>query len=377
MINPETFFAALDDGGVSFYAGVPDSLLKDFCAYVTDVLPSSRHVIAANEGGAVALAAGHYLATGYPALVYLQNSGLGNCVNPLVSLADPAVYGLPMLLLVGWRGEPGRKDEPQHVKQGAITEALFEAMDIPCRILPESTTEAVSCLQELLELAMKMRRPVALLVRAGTFEQYKLKSGNDDPFPMNREESIGMIARALPKHALVVGTTGHISRELFEHRSREDGGRQRDFLTVGGMGHASQIALGVAMAQPERPVVCLDGDGAAIMHMGALGIIGNSGMHNLLHVVINNGAHDSVGGQPTVGFAVDFPAIALACGYARAERVESPEALSHFMADFVFGDGPAFLEVRVARGARKDLGRPTSSPAENKQSFMNFALGVG
>ena len=371
MIDPVQFCDALTESGVTFYTGVPDSLLKAFCACVTDRVPAERHVVAANEGAAIGLAAGHYLATGRPALVYLQNSGLGNTVNPLLSLAAPEVYGIPMLLVIGWRGEPGVKDEPQHIKQGALTPALCETLDVPHHILPAETDAAVAVLRQAVEYALAKRSPVALLVRAGSFADYSLPAAPSS-YALSREDAVAAVAAALPLNAALVATTGHISRELFEHRARQGEGHGRDFLTVGSMGHASQITLGIALAQPTRPVACLDGDGAALMHMGGLGIVGTSRAGNLLHVVLNNGAHDSVGGQPTAGFLVDFVQVAKACGYATAQRVDSLDAIRAALGVIDWQAGPHFLEVRVARGARKDLGRPTRTPVENKQDLMAF-----
>ena len=375
MIDNAAFYDAALGAGLDFFTGVPDSLLKHFCAYVAERTPRPAHWIAANEGNAVALAAGHYLATGNPALVYLQNSGLGNAVNPLVSLADPDVYAIPMLLLIGWRGEPGVPDEPQHVKQGAITPGLCEAAGIPHRILPTDTQPAIECLQEMVRTALANHRPVALIVRAGSFAAHPAAAPAPPPEALNREDVIAAIVAALPPRAVVVATTGHISRELFEIRSRGSQGHERDFLTVGSMGHASQIAMGIALARPDRPVICLDGDGAALMHMGSLAIAGTSGAGNLLHVVLNNGVHGSVGGQPTVGFSVDFPGMALACGYRSAVRVESRGRLTEALANLRPDGGPHFMEVRVAPGARKDLGRPTTSPLANKTEFMNHLGG--
>jgi len=370
MIDSCLFHSFLQEKGIEFYTGVPDSLLKHFCAFLADT-PSIRHLTAANEGGAVALATGHYLATGHPALVYMQNSGQGNAINPLVSLADPAVYGIPMLLLIGWRGEPGIKDEPQHVKQGAITTALCEALGIPFWILPSNFEDAQQTADEAIREAIASQRPVALIVQAGTFAPYSPQSpASRAPEYPNREQMVEAVASALPDDVAIVSTTGHISRELYEYRSRTDQNRERDFLTVGSMGHASQIALAIALAQPRRPVVCLDGDGALLMHMGSLAITGTSHARNLVHIVLNNGAHGSVGGQATVGFDVDFIQLATACGYPKALRLETVEEVKSTLQDLRFNKGPLFIEIRVGKKARKDLGRPAESPEENKQSFM-------
>lgn len=378
MMGPGEFLETLQGAGVDFFTGVPDSLLKSFCAYVTDHC-GSRHVIAANEGGAVGLATGHYLATRRPALVYMQNSGQGNAVNPLASLVDPDVYSIPMVLLVGWRGEPGVKDEPQHVKQGKITLSLFETMGIPATVIPEEGwQEAVSA---AVDRAVRESRPVALIVRKGLFAEYVLLGKKPDLSDLPRERAIEHIIGKLPSDAVIVSTTGMISRELYETRVRRGEGHGRDFLTVGSMGHALMIALGIARAQPKRKVVCLDGDGASIMQMGNMAIAGQSGCGNLTHVVLNNAAHDSVGGQPTVGETVDFTEIARAVGYDVVypdwnALLHSPEekrlmSMLEALGDCeTSGNRPRFMEVRVCKGARKNLGRPKEPPQLNKDLFM-------
>lgn len=353
MVSVTKFISVLNTSGVRCFAGVPDSLLKSFCACLTD---KGCNQIAANEGGAVGLAVGHYLATGKPACVYMQNSGQGNAVNPLTSLADPDVYSIPMLLVIGWRGMPGVHDEPQHVKQGKITLELMKTLGIPTEVLPGATAKACVCAKKLLKRAIKESRPVALVVKKGLFEEYKLKKKEPDIAKAKRESVIEKLIEDLPRNAVIVSTTGMISREVYETRIRLGMGHERDFLTVGSMGHASQIALGIARSQPRRQIVCLDGDGASIMQMGNMAIVGQSGCGNLTHIVLNNAAHDSVGGQPTVGAKINLKAIAKACGYNR------PGA-------------PKFLEVKVAKGARADLGRPKEPPLVNKKLFMK-TLGV-
>lgn len=361
MINVADFVSALKDGGVSCFAGVPDSLLKSFCAYLTD---GGENLITANEGGAIGLAAGHYLATGKLACVYMQNSGQGNAVNPLASLADPDVYSIPMVLLVGWRGEPGVKDEPQHVKQGKVTIQLFETLGIPTEVLPDDESAALELTKRMVERAKEECRPVCLVVRKGLFSEYKLQHANADIAESSRETTIEKILLSLPPRAVIVSTTGMISREVYETRVRLGMGHERDFLTVGSMGHALMIALGIAKAQPTRPVYCLDGDGASIMQMGNLAIAGQSGCGNLTHIVLNNAAHDSVGGQPTVGGDIDLCAVARACGYRF-----SGEGVGR-ASPVVGAIAPLFVEIKVAKGARADLGRPKEPPQVNKRLFM-------
>ena len=371
MIRCEDFVDWLVALGVDFYAGVPDSLLKPVCFYLADHA-GDKHVVAANEGGAVALACGYHLATGKVPLVYLQNSGQGNTINPLLSLADRDVYSIPLLLLIGWRGEPGTKDEPQHVKQGKVTVSLLEAMDIPYRVLETEPDAARRCVDELAAIATAESRPVALLVRDGTFEPYKPKEQASGQFEMTRERAIEAVVATLGESDAIVATTGKISRELYEYRARAGRGHQREFLTVGSMGHASQIAMGIALAKPDRQVFCLDGDGAMLMHMGGAAIVGAAGVENFKHIVLNNGVHDSVGGMTTAGLRVSFTEIGKACGYTEAWRVERSVDVAEKVAKLRAVTGPAMLEIMVQKGARADLGRPKTSPIENKTAFKEF-----
>ncbi len=372
MINCQAFYELLLRKNINFFCGVPDSLLKDICAYISDHTQERNHIIAANEGGAVALVAGYHLATGKIGLVYMQNSGQGNTVNPLISLMDREVYSIPALLLLGWRGEPGKKDEPQHIKQGRITGELLRALEIPFDVLPDTIEDAEALLTKAVHAIDKQSAPYALVVPTGIFESYRSINQIELPYELSREEAVKAIIKQVSEDDILVSTTGKTSRELFEYREELQQGHQQDFLTVGSMGHASQIALGIALARPGRNIYCLDGDGALIMHMGALAIIGARKPANFKHIVINNAAHDSVGGQPTAGFEIDIPNIARACGYIAVMRAESVDEIYKKLPLLQKSHGPALLEIRVNKGARAELGRPTTSPIENKQAFMKF-----
>lgn len=370
MIEPAAFYDALHRNGLVFFTGVPDSLLKHLCAYITDHVPPEDHVINANEGSAVALAAGYHLATGRTPVVYLQNSGTGNIINPLLSLADPAVYGIPMLFIIGWRGEPGIPDEPQHVTQGRVMTELLDAIGLEHDVIDAATIDYAEVIGRACVRMRATRRSHALLVRKDTFATYEPRERRETGTQLTRPEAIELVLDSVEPRDLVVSTTGLTSREVFAHRERRKAGHHQDFLTVGSMGHCSQIALGVAQRQPSRQVICLDGDGAVIMHMGSLAIIGAHGPRNLRHLVINNGAHDSVGGQPTAGRHIDLPAVAAACGYAHATSVSSRDAVVETLRRMRGQPGPSMLEIRVASTPHTHAGRPTTTPLDNKLAFM-------
>lgn len=372
MVRPEFFVNILKEQGIDFYAGVPDSLLKNICAYITDHLPAEQNIIAANEGGAMGIAVGYHLATGKVPVVYMQNSGEGNIINPFASLTDKDVYNIPVLLVIGWRGRPGVHDEPQHVKQGKVTIGLLNTMGINYAILPKDEEGAAKQIKIAVDFMKTTNECYALVIEKDTFDTYKLQSVEVNELAMSREETIQKVASNIEDNACIVSTTGMISRELFEARTAWSQGHERDFLTVGAMGHASQIALGIALQKPERRVYCFDGDGASIMHMGNMAITASMKCKNYVHIVFNNGAHDSVGGQPTVGLKIDFCAIAQAVGYKAAYSVETMEALEAKLAEFKNAEGPVFLQICVKKGNRKDLGRPTTTPIQNKEAFMEF-----
>eukprot|EP00033_Pygsuia_biforma_P001771 GCRY01001981.1.p1 GENE.GCRY01001981.1~~GCRY01001981.1.p1 ORF type:complete len:446 (+),score=110.44 GCRY01001981.1:122-1339(+) len=372
-IRPSFFVKSLQDHGIKFWTGVPDSLLNDVCSYISDVnhsSPEKNHILASNEGNAVGLALGHYLATKSPAVVYMQNSGIGNAVNPLLSLADKAIYRIPMLMLIGWRGEPGIKDEPQHVTQGLLTEDFFKTMRIPYEILPEKEDEVEAALERAVAYMNKEEQPYALLVRKGTFEKYKIqhKEKLDKAYPL-REEYLRALLQSIDSKDLIVSTTGKSSREIYELRDGRHENHSADFLTVGGMGHCSSIALSTALEAPERQVLCVDGDGAVLMHMGSMPQMAVHGPANLTHVVINNGAHESVGGLPTVGMKVDLPAIAEACGYKNVFSVSNEKELAESL-EKARMSGPSFIHALSQTGSRDDLGRPKTTPLENRTAFM-------
>ena len=356
-----------------FFTGVPDSQLRPLCDCLMDKygIDPKHHVIAANEGNCVALAAGYHLATGKIPVVYMQNSGEGNVINPVASLLNEKVYAIPCLFIVGWRGEPGVHDEPQHVYQGEVTVTLLEDMGIKTYILDKTVTESqIAGWAEEWKPLFESGKQVAIVVKKGAIEYDKsVKYTNSNE--MLREEIIEHIVAVSGKDP-IISTTGKASRELFEIRERNKQGHGYDFLTVGSMGHCSSIALGVAVNKPQTKIWCVDGDGAALMHMGAMGVIGSVHPKNLVHIVINNGAHETVGGMPTVASNLDFVSIAKACGYSHAVRVDNFETLDEQLKLAKQRNELTFIEITAALGARADLGRPTTTALDNKKNFMEY-----
>lgn len=359
--------------GADFYTGVPDSQLKALCNYLINSygIDKNHHIIAANEGCCAALAAGYHLATGKIPVVYMQNSGEGNIINPAASLLSDKVYAIPMIFVIGWRGEPGVHDEPQHIYQGEVTVKLLDDMNITSFIIGKDTAdEEVAAAMESFRKILAEGRQVAFVVRKGALsygEKVEYKNG----CTMLREDIIRHIAAAAGESP-IVSTTGKASRELFEIREANGQSHKYDFLTVGSMGHSSSIALGIALNKPLTKVWCIDGDGAALMHMGAMAVLGANAPENMIHVVINNGAHETVGGMPTVAEKIDLTAIAKACGYRYAVCADSFETLDAELEAAKNRSGLSLIEVKCSIGARDDLGRPTTTALENKNNFMAY-----
>ncbi|MCI8464452.1 MAG: phosphonopyruvate decarboxylase [Lachnospiraceae bacterium] len=359
--------------GADFFTGVPDSQLKALCNYLMDTYGTDpkHHIIGANEGNCTALAAGYHLATGKVPVVYMQNSGQGNALNPVASLLNGQVYAIPCIFIIGWRGEPGVKDEPQHRYQGTITLKLLEVMGIHAFVLDKDTTDADLIRQmEVFKRLLEEGESVAFVVRKGALS-YKSLTSYQNRNQMTREEIIRHVV-SVSGDDPVISTTGKASRELFEIREEKGQGHSLDFLTVGSMGHSSSIALGVALQKPSVKVWCIDGDGAALMHMGAMAVTAQAAPDNLIHIMINNGAHESVGGMPTVAEKLDWPKIAEGCGYQKAYGVSDYEALDRVLQSVKEMKGPVFIEVKAAIGARENLGRPSTSPIDNKNGFMEY-----
>ena len=351
------------------YFGVPDSQLKQFCDYL--YFTGIKQIVSANEGNAVALAAGHYLATGKIPCVYLQNSGLGNITNPVASLLNTKVYGIPCIFIIGWRGEPDIKDEPQHRFQGERTLDQLKLLDIEYLVVSKDITEdEFSEKFDKLKLNLEQGRSIALVIKKDSLE-FDQKVEYKNNYKISRENFLKLILKHTTED-IVVSTTGKTSRELFEIRDQNGQSHKYDFLTVGSMGHSSSIALGIALNKPKTRVWCIDGDGACLMHMGAMAVIGSQSPKNMVHIVINNEAHESVGGQPTAAKDIDFKTIAKGCNYKKAYSTDSIDELEIILNDIKNHEGPIFIEIKASIGSRKDLGRPSTSPIENKEAFMKY-----
>ena len=370
MIHTESFYNALKNADMDFFVGVPDSLLQNLCACIKSNSPAERNIIAANEGNAEAIAAGYHIASGKYGVVYMQNSGQGNTVNPLLSLADEDVYRIPMLLIIGWRGQPGVHDGPQHVKQGKLTLPLLETMGIQYEILEDDY-------QPQLERAAAYMKetgcPYALVVKKGAFDSYKLAAA-EPQFQISRETALETIINDIEPDSFIVSTTGKTSREIFEIRERRGEGHARDFLTVGSMGHTSSIALGMSLGS-NQTIYCIDGDGSFLMHMGAAGIMAQNAKSNLKYIVINNGAHESVGGQPTICLDISVKKVLEACGISKVAEAYTCEEIKAGIAMLKEADTCAAMIIYVNQGSREDLGRPTISPENNKNDMMKLFLG--
>jgi phosphonopyruvate decarboxylase len=364
MIETKEFYDYLQTKQLDMYMGVPDSLLKNICACIKENCCNKKNIITANEGNAVAMACGYHIATGKYGIVYMQNSGQGNTVNPLLSLADEDVYKIPMLLLIGWRGEPGTKDEPQHKKQGKVTLSLLNAMGIEYIILEDDYKCQIDYCYEYMN---KYNKPIALIIRKGLFSDYK-GSKKSSPYVLTREEALKSILKILDDDEFIVSTTGKTSREIFELREASGQGHSNDFLTVGSMGHTASIAFGMSLGT-EKNIYCIDGDGSFLMHAGGFGIIAQNAQSNFKYILINNGAHESVGGQPTVAFDVDIEMILKGFGFKDVYTATDCKEIENAMESLKVSHRSALI-IYTKQGSRSDLGRPTTTPQENKIAMM-------
>ena len=370
MVDQKQLFDSLQGMGVDFFTGVPDSLLNNFCLYLTQNIPDGQHVMAANEGNAVAIAAGHYLATGNIPLVYMQNSGIGNAANPLLSLTHDCVYGIPMILVIGWRGDPSVSDHAQHRKQGELTPVLMKDMDIPYDILDSDDT-VIDKFAWAVSKAREISSPVALIAKKAILTEKVKKQEYPSSKLMNREEAVSAVVDVLGSDAIYLGTTGRATREVHEQLKEHGVGEGHEFQNVGSMGHVSSVGLGLALAKPEKRIVVFDGDAAAVMHMGALATNCRYKAGNMIHIILNNGVNESVGGQPSAGYVVNLTEIAAACGYRTpGHAVETKDELQTIIRDFEQGDMPLFIDVHVRQGIRSDMPKLNIDHKAQKEALM-------
>ena len=370
MVNQQSLFEALDRLGVKFFTGVPDSLLNDFCLYMTNNIPDSRHVMAANEGNAIGIAAGNYMATGNIPVVYMQNSGIGNAANPLLSLTHDCVYGIPMMLVIGWRGDPSINDHAQHKKQGELTPVLMKDMDIPYEILDSDDT-VIDKFTWAVNKAKEISSPVALIAKKAILTQKEKKQTYAESPLMNREEAIAAVIDVFGEDAVYLGTTGRATREVNEQLKLHGIGEGHEWQNVGSMGHVSSVGLGLALGRPDKRIVVFDGDAAAVMHLGALATNCRYKAGNMIHIVLNNGVNESVGGQPSAGYLIDLTTVAKACGYRSvAQAVETKEELQRLVRENLTDEMPLFIDVHVRQGIRSDLPKLNIDHKEQKAALM-------
>ena len=371
MVDLKQLFEALDNKGVKFFTGVPDSLLNNFCLYLVNNIPDGKHVMAANEGNAIAIAAGNYMATGNIPVVYMQNSGIGNATNPLLSLTHDCVYGIPMILVIGWRGDPAINDHAQHKKQGELTPVLMEDMDIPYEILDDENT-VVDKFTWAVEKAKEISSPVALIAKKAILTEKVKKQDYPESKLMNREEAVSAVVDVMGEDAIYLGTTGRATREVHEQLKEHGVGEGHEWQNVGSMGHVSSVGLGIALAKPEQNVVVFDGDAAAVMHLGAFATNCRYKAGNLIHIVLNNGVNESVGGQPSAGYVVNLTEIADACGYRTpGHAVETKEELQAILKDYKKGEMPLFIDVHVRQGIRSDMPKLNIDHKAQKVALMD------
>ena len=374
MVNQQSLFEALDRLGVKFFTGVPDSLLNDFCLYMTNNIPDSRHVMAANEGNAIGIAAGNYMATGNIPVVYMQNSGIGNATNPLLSLTHDCVYGIPMILVIGWRGDPSINDHAQHKKQGELTPVLMKDMDIPYEILDSDDT-VIEKFTWAVNKAKEISSPVALIAKKAILTQKEKKQQYPESPLMNREEAVSAVLDVFGADAVYLGTTGRATRELNEQLKAHGIGEGHEFQNVGSMGHVSSVGLGIALAKPNTKVVVFDGDAAAVMHMGALATNCRYKAGNLIHIVLNNGVNESVGGQKSAGQVISLTDVAKACGYRTpGHAVETKEELQKVLRTMPVGEMPLLIDVHVRQGIRSDMPKLNIDHKAQKEALMRQLL---
>jgi len=370
MLKGSQLIKLLVKEDLNFITGIPCSILKSFLTHLNKV-KKIKHILATNEGEASALAVGYYLATKKIPIIYMQNSGLANSVNPLISLLDKEVYSIPALLLISWRGQPNRKDEPEHIKMGRITLELLKLLGIPYLLLSSDETKAAQEIKRAKQYLKKNNSPTAIIIRKGILA-YSQSKKEKNIYSLTREGAIKIIVDNLKDNRLIISTTGKTSRELFEYRENKNQNHQTDFYMVGSMGCVAAIALGIALEKPKKRIFVFDGDGAVLMKMGTLATVGYHLPKNFYHIIFDNRAYDSTGGQSTISNSVSFDKVASACGYKSVKTVSTKKELINSIRKIELQKSPHLFVIKVKKGSRDDLTRPTEMPWQNKVAFMKF-----
>ncbi len=357
MINPIKFIEFFKRNKISFFTGVPDSTLKNFTYLLNKEF--KNHYPVYNEGSAISLAIGYHLSKKNIACVYLQNSGLSNAINPLISIAHKKVYSIPLLILIGWRGSPkGPPDEPQHHVKGKITKDILKLLDIKTIVLNDEND--FSKLKKLINFSKNNNRAVACLIKNNTFKNVNLTfKKKHKKSKIYRKEVLDELLKQIKKKTKIISTTGFTSREIYQLRKEKNYQNGKDFYMVGGMGHAGMVSLGVAINEKNQ-IICLDGDGSILMHMGSLKTQGLFGRKNFKHILLNNNCHESVGEQDTFAEGTNFPKLCKMLGYKNVFEISYKKDLKKKLNSFLKSNGPSFLEIKIRTGTLKNLIRPNS-----------------
>jgi phosphonopyruvate decarboxylase len=356
MIDTKKLLIFLEKNNLNFFSGVPDSVLKNFTNLLIN---KSSHVLATNEGSAVSIGIGYHLSFNKLPCIYMQNSGLANAINPLISIAHKGVYSIPMMMLIGWRGSPGIKDEPQHLIKGKITKNLLKLLGIKYEII--ESEKDFNKIKKLINFSKKKKVPVACLFKKGVLKKVnyhkKFSERSTIKNKILRSEVIREILKSIQNNTKIISTTGYTSRELYQIRKNEGYHKGKDFYMIGGMGHSSSVALGAAFKKNKK-ILCLDGDGSMLMHLGSLHTVGLMNKNNFKHILLNNQSHESVGGQEISFKRVKMEKLIKGLGYSKYIQLKDKKDLKNKIQSVLKYKGSIFLEVLIEKGAIKNLGRP-------------------
>jgi len=355
MIKVNSLINLLKKNNSNFFTGVPDSVLKEL-SYSLQKKNKNNHIIATNEGAAVSLGIGHYLSTKNVPCIYMQNSGLSNALNPLISIAHEKVYSIPLILIIGWRGSPRIKDEPQHNVKGKITESILKLLNIKYTIIRSNSD--LKKFDKQIKIAKKKNTIVACLIEQGTLEKIERTNKRNDFYKLNKEFFLKTLLQIIDKNTKIIASTGYNSRELMYLRSKYNITKNKDFYMVGGMGHTASVALGYSLSSKKK-TICIDGDGSLLMHLGSIKTAGTFANKNFKYILLNNNSHDSVGGQNTYANDINFKKLSISLGFKNFYSIKDGKNLKKNIQDFLKSNTLNFLEVKVSNSKIKKLPRPT------------------